>query len=73
MSEESYKNQCPWGAVNLRQGREGPDRAGKGRARKTKCKKTISAKDEVRKPRRARQSPKGEVSKAEMAKRACDP
>ena len=47
----------PSRSVRDGQGQEGPARA----------------KDEVRNPRRARQSPKGEVRMAEMAKRACDP
>ena len=78
--EEGYKNQCPWGAVNLQQGREGPDRAGKGRARPGRAGQAGQsrarpgrAEGEVRDPRRARQSPKGQVRMAEMAKRACDP
>ena len=47
----------PGRSVRDGQGQEGPARA----------------KDEVRNPRRARQSSKGEVRMAEMAKRACDP
>ena len=84
---ESYKNQCPWGAVNLEQGREGPDRGAPGPGRAGQGPEEpgrpvragqgqegpARAKGEVRNPRRARQSPKGQVRMAEMAKRACDP
>ena len=78
--EGSYKNQCPWGAVNLQQGRREPGRAGQGPEEPGRSVRDgqgqegpARAKDEVRNPRRARQSSKGEVRMAEMAKRACDP
>ena len=78
--EEGYKNQCPWGAVNLQQVLEGPGRAGQGPEEPGRSVRDgqgqegpARAKGEVRNPRRARQSPKGQVRMAEMAKRACDP
>ena len=78
--EESYKNQCPWGAVNLQQGRTGPETAGQGPEEPGRPVRAgqgqegpARAKGEVRNPTRARQSPKGQVRMAEMAERACEP